>query len=211
MKRNLFGALAGSLLLSFAAPAFAGDLKDAETGKSFVGEQTIWGKAWRAVGVGAREKLGFNVYAIALYVEVERGKPAIEPNIAGGGEALYKSILNCSCGRGVEIKMARAVSGPDIKAAFIDGLKLNLDTTAADVKDDVTKLGDFLNYDVAANGQYKFYVSAGGNLSATGPGGSVTIKNAKVAKALLSNWLGAKNVQADIKPALIANISELTK
>jgi hypothetical protein len=66
-----------------------------------------------------------------------------------------------------------------------------------------------LNYDVAVGSQFKFYFSAGGSLSATGPGGSLTIKNPKVAKGLLGVWIGSSPVQTDIKPGLVSSANAL--
>lgn len=219
--------LALGFLLTTVSVASAQTIKDPETGKTFSASQTVWGKTWVALGVGARERYTINVYAIAFFVEKEGGSEALKKWLAGDGSSyasggkldiskaqgtqkFYNTLLNCSCGRGVEIKLARSVSGADIKDAFIGSLEKSIgDLNAADVAADVKRLEDFLNYDVKDGSTFKFYVSKGGSLAATGPGGELIIKNSKLAKGFLGIWLGPSAINKNLKQNLVANANVL--
>jgi hypothetical protein len=219
--------LSGALFATLSTAALAGaKLTDPETGESFAGSQTVWGKEWVGVGVGTREKYTLNVYSMALYVEKERGAPALKAYLDGAGKAyntggkidiskaradskLALSIVECACGRGVDIRFVRAVAGPDIKKSTLEGLARQIDINGADVKDDMQKLGDFLNYDAKVGTTLKFYFSAGGKLSLTGPGGDLKLANPKINRALLSNWIGPNHLQDDLRDGLLSKVNTL--
>lgn len=230
--RNVLGAVFTLALFSAglsAPPAHAGGetLTEPSSKKTFAAEQTVWGKRWVAIGTGLREKYGFDVYAIAYYVEQERGAPALQAWLDGAGksynsggkvdiakakgaDALGKLFQECACGRGVEIKFVRSVAGPDIVKSTIEALEKRLGPLdTPELKDDIQQLQDFLNYDISAGGQLKFYISAGNSLSATGPGGALKLKNPTLAKALLGNWAGPKPVQEDMRQGLLSNVNAL--
>jgi hypothetical protein len=234
MRRSWkFSVLSGFLAFVMSASVYAGDLKEPKTGKTFVGSQEVWGKTWVGIGTGVRIKkvvgISAQVYAMALYIEKDAAAGDLakwngtDASKAQEDKDLYKAILNCACGRGVEITFLRDIEGPKIKEAFLEATGIELEATAgikaddASVKDDMTKLGEFLDYNVKTNNKLKFFFSKKGSISAVGVGGSLTIKNPKLAKALLASWVGSSSrfssdaTLATMKKGLVSSIGELYK
>jgi hypothetical protein len=246
MRRFSSLIISGLMLAAMSAGVYAGEIKEPKTGKTFADSQEVWGKTWVATGTGLRIKsvLGIKaqVYAMAFYVEKSAGAAAstaadgtavpagslsawkgVAPATAQEDAALFKAMLNCDCARGVELVMLRDVEGPKIRDAFLEstGIELKaqfgIGADDASVKDDLAKLGEFLNYNVKEGNKMKFFVSKKGSLSATGVGGTLTIKNAKVSKALLASWLGTSSRFTEdatlvaLKKGLVSNIEALYK
>ncbi len=225
-----------AILSLMATSAFAGSVTESKTGKSFADSQEVWSKPWSLIGVAGRIKsvaglVNAKVYAIGFYMEKEAGATAlsgwkgadgkIDISKAHSDSKLYNAIINCDCGRGVDIVFVRDIDGPKIRDTFVEAvtaeLKDQFNTSAEDasVKDDMTKLATFLNYNVSTGSNLKFYVSKKGSLSATGAGGQLTVKNAKIAKALLATWFGKSsrfggdsNLQ-ELKKGAINNINNI--
>lgn len=229
-------AITGALLAAMSATVYAGNLTEPKTGKSFVDSVKPWDKDWAATGTALRIKsvpvIGkVQVYAMAFYLEKEGGSAAlaswkgsdgkIDVSKAQGDTKFYDAIINCECGRGSELVFLRDIDGPKVRDAFLESTGLELQARfgiKADdpsVKADMDKLGEFLNYNVVAGNKLKFYVSKKGSISATGVGGSLVVKNAKVGKALLASWLGSSkrfsedSTLADLKKNLVGSINNI--
>jgi hypothetical protein len=235
-----------SSLLAFAMATSVSAIEEPKTKKTFSDTQEVWGKTWVATGTGLRIKsvgpIKAQVYAMALYIEKDAGADAgtdaagaatpagslnawkgVDGSKAKDDAKLFKAILDCNCGRGVELTFLRDIEGPKAKDAFIESvtieLKANFGLSADDasVKDDMAKLGDFLNYNVKTGNKLKFFFSKKGSVSATGVGGSLTIKNGKLGKALLASWIGTSSRFSDdatlveLKKGLVSNIGALYK
>jgi Chalcone isomerase-like len=226
LKLSILSAL---LLTAISANVYAGDLKEPKSGKTFKDTIEVWGKSWVATGTGIRIKsvvgIKAQVYAAALYLEKDAAATALAAwkgsTTAADDAKLFKAIIDCDCGRGVELTFLRDIEGPKAKDAFIEsaGIELKalygISADDASVKDDMAKLGEFLNYNVKENNKLKFYFSKKGSISATGVGGTLTIKNSKIGKALLASWLGSSSrftedaTLVTLKKGLVSNLSAI--
>lgn len=223
--------LALTLALGTLAPSgrARADVTEPETKIQFSESLSDGGMTYGLSGVGVREKLGFDVYAVGLYLEKGAGAAALKGWLDAGGKGLnaggkldldkakgdmklFNFILDGKFGRAIWIKMARSVSGPKIKDGFIDSLSKNLDINGADVKGDVEKLATFLaSAEAAKGGEYKFFFSADGTLSCKGPGGSFTVKNEKLVRGFLGNWIGQNPIHPKLRANLAGELNNLIK
>lgn len=218
------------LTVAVATPrAFADNVTEPETKVQFTDTWSNDGTTYALSGVGVREKMSFDVYAVGLYLEKGAGAAALKGWLDGGGKAYaaggkvdldkakadqktFNFILDGKFGRAIWIKMVRSVSGPKIKDGFLDSLSKNLDIEGADVKADVEKLSTFLAAaEATKGGEYKFFFAADGTLSGKGPGGAFSIKNEKLARGFLGNWIGAKPITPSLRANLIGELNGLLK
>ena len=89
---------------------------------------------------------------------------------------------------------------------------VDLDIEGADVKADVEKLSTFLAAaEASKGGEYKFFFAADGTLSGKGPGGAFSIKNEKLARGFLGNWIGQKPITPSLRANLIGELNGLLK
>ena len=221
--------ISGLLFSAMSANVYAGDIKEAVSGKTFKDTIEVWGKSWVATGTAIRIKsvmgIKAKVYAMAFYMEKDAAALALASwkgsATASDDAKLYKAILDCDCARGVELTFLRDIEGPKAKEAFLEsaGIELKalygITSEDAAVKDDMAKLGEFLNYNVKDGNKLKFYFSKKGSISATGVGGTLTIKNGKLGKALLASWIGTSARFTEdanlpvLKKGLVSNLSAI--
>ena len=230
MKTTTVVAFTLSLcMLALAGRAVADNVVEPETKQTFSDSWAEGGNSYGLSGVGVREKLSFDVYAVGLYLEKGAGSAALKSWLDGAGRGhsaggkvdldkakadmkLFNFILDGKFGRAIWIKMVRSVSGSKIKDGFIDSLSKNLDIEGADVKSDIEKLSVFLaSAEAVKGGEYKFFFAADGTLSGRGPGGTFTIKNEKLARGFLGNWIGQNPIHPKLRANLAGEINGLLK
>lgn len=202
--------------MSLLAGSARADVTEPETKLPFAEAITEGGTSYALAGVGVREKFGFDVYAVGLYLEKGTGAAAAKAAVGGKVDdaarqnmKLFNAILDGKFAKVVHLKMARSVGGPKIKDGFIDSLSKNLDVNGADVKADVEKLTKYLESAEATKGsEYKFTFGADGSLAAKGPGGAFTVTNAKLARGFLGNWIGQNPITTKLRANLAAELAK---
>lgn len=221
------------VLLLLAAPgprAEAGPptIKEPETGRRFAAEKILDGKRHVCLGVGVREFLVFDVYAAALYVEWDGGRKAFAGFLgrhgskfrAPGGydySKIYKSVKLYDWiywgrfNRVMDTVFVREVAGKKAAANFKKVLQTNLgDINAPDVKKDVERFLSTAAKDFKKNTRMVVHFHANGSMRVTfSDRPSMTLKNPKVARAMLGSWFGRQPISKSLRQSLIRRIRQL--
>jgi len=191
--------IAGLLLLSCVAPAFAQEIAEPRTGTKFAakeGDSSLLG-----IGLRTKTMLKVKVYAIGLYA----ADSAISGPLKGkaGSPELYKQLVNGDFKKMVVMKFVRDVSTSQIRDAFRENL------TNAGPKTDI-----WLAYfnDIRSGQEIVISWVPGTGLETKVAGAEKPpLNDQDFAAAVFSIWLGEKPVQEDIKKDLVARAPELLK
>lgn len=151
---------------------------------------TVGGKTLKLNGAGVRRKMIVRVYVCALYLE----------NTTKDAAAIIASNETKS----MHLKMMRAVEGPKISGAIVEGFENNSNTLMAALRPRLDQLAKMIP-DVKEGDEIALtWVPDQGtvvNVRGTTTG---TIEGRDFADALFSVWLGANPVQDDLKTDLLA-------
>jgi hypothetical protein len=151
---------------------------------------TVEGKTLKLNGAGVRKKMIVRVYVAALYLENTNKDAA--------------AIIASNEMKSMRLKMMRAVEGPKISGAIVEGFENNSGPQMAVLRERLNKLAKMIP-DVKENDEIALtWVPDQGtvvNVRGTNTG---TIEGRDFADALFSVWLGANPVQDDLKAALTA-------
>ena len=161
-------------------------------GVAFAASQHVAGEELQLNGAGLRTRLFFKVYAAGLYVRHKSGDPQ---SLLADGESWR-----------MRVHLLREVAGETLLKALREGLEANLAageqaSLAASIEQfsailrgiPSARAGDELMLDFAND---KVLVSYNGE-------GRGVVANPHFGRALLSIWLGAHPVDADLKQALL--------
>jgi len=186
MKRILLAGLLALALGSASAAEVAGVRVD-DTAK-------VGGTDLMLNGAGKRTRLMFDVYVAALYLPAKK--------------AAADDILASPAPSRVSLTLMREISADQLVEALVDGVRAN--TTPGELEKIKPQLealegtmraiggakkGDVVTIDFLADGN----TAVGLNGKPQGK----PIPGAEFQRALLSVWLGAKPVQADLKKAML--------
>ncbi|HKD17319.1 MAG TPA: chalcone isomerase family protein [Thermoanaerobaculia bacterium] len=151
---------------------------------------TVGDKTLKLNGAGVRKKMIVRVYVCALYLE----------NLNKDAAAIIASNET----RSIRLHMMRAVEGPKISGAIVEGFENNSGSQMASLKERLNKLSKMIP-NVKENDEIALtWIPDQGtvvNVRGTDTG---TIEGRDFADALFSVWLGANPVQDDLKAALLA-------
>ncbi len=199
-SRSIVGLVA---LLALGAATARADVVEKETEIHFPDTVALDGKRLEALGAGVREKLWFDVYAAALYVDVPAIKRALS-RYAGrnldalrSDDAFYNDLVYADVTKVLVIRMARDVDAEAMREAFEDGLEPHMQ-----IDDDARALmheGDEVRivWRPGAEVQMIFKGKAGKRFH-----------NPKLAASLFKIWFGRKPVSKDIKRGAIERLPE---
>ena len=183
MKKLL--ACAAALALA-AAPLFAASVD----GVHIPDTVTVGSKTLKLNGAGVRRKMIVRVYVAALYLE----------NTSKDAAAIIASNETKS----IHMHMMRAVEGPKISGAIVEGFENNSNSLMAALRPRLEQLSKMIP-DVKEGDEIDLtWLPDQGtvvNVRGTDKG---TIEGRDFADALFSVWLGSNPVQDDLKAALTA-------
>lgn len=217
------------LLTSLASTARATPmLKEPETGRRFPAEKTFDGKRHVCLGVGVREFLVFDVYAAAFYVERAGARKAFARWLGRHGGAfkagsghdytrIYKSVKLYDWiywgrfNRVMHTVFVREVAGKKAADNFRKVLKTNLgDLSRPDVKADVERFLAMARKDFKKNTHMVVHFHANGGMRVTfSDRPAMSLKNPKVARAMLGSWFGRKPISRSLRQSLVRRIRQL--
>jgi hypothetical protein len=213
------------LALLVAGSAFAGQIKEPETGVAFPATRS-WGRyKMRAVGVTVREKFSFDVYAGCFYIDAKLGREKLLAFVksdkargayAGGrldkkklqgNAAFYRWLIHADLPASIDMTFVRDVDEDKIKDGYREGLDKTLKDKA--VRD---------RFIAQIKGEMKEYKHITLNFL---PGGKVILQymgkthkpivSKPLARALLSIYFGPKPINGEIKRNLVGRIDALLK
>lgn len=166
----------------------------------------------RCMGVGVRTKAIFKVYAAALYVDEKslHERLAQQYKLASvtalqESQDVYSEIIDAPFSRAVLMKFVRDVDKERMRETYAEGLAKTLGPIAASpAKDDVNRFLAMFDEDIPSGETMALY-GTGETLTVFVRGREKgTIKNAKLASAVFSIWLGPNPISADLKKALFS-------
>ncbi|HKD19881.1 MAG TPA: chalcone isomerase family protein [Thermoanaerobaculia bacterium] len=179
-------AAVAAVLVLVAVPLLAGSVE----GVRIPDTVTVGDKTLKLNGAGVRKKMIVRVYACALYLE----------NLNKDAAAIIASNETKS----MRLKMMRAVEGPKISGAIVEGFQNNSGSQMASLRERLDKLAKMIP-DVKEGDEIALtWVPGQGtvvNVRGTNTG---TIDGRDFADALFAVWLGPNPVQEDLKAALTA-------
>ena len=180
-----FAAFAAALAL-VAVPLLAASVD----GVRIPDTVTVGDKTLKLNGAGVRKKMIVRVYVLGLYLENPSKDAA--------------AIIASNETKSMRLRMMRAVEGPKISGAIVEGFENNSASQMASLRERLNKLAKMLP-DVKEGDEIALtWVPDQGtvvNVRGTNTG---TIGGRDFADALFSVWLGANPVQDDLKAALLA-------
>lgn len=199
------------LIAIFALSAFCiADVTEPKTGVPFPETREAGGKSLMLSGVGVRTKMMFKVYAGALYLDpsVKTDLASHKAQAAKPGQAVYDAICGGSFSRMFVLHFVRDVDKGKITESFEEGLQKSIDTKgkdAADVKAFLAASGVDMK-----EGQEMTILISQDEITVTTPSGAAQpIRNATLAKAVCSIWLGKDPISDDLKAGMVSRLPSL--
>jgi Chalcone isomerase-like len=191
--------LATALLVVGATQALAADMvavPGASAQFAVTTEASIDGKPVKLVLTGAalRQKLFFNVYAVAGYVQ--EGTRVRSP----------EELAAVDCPKRLELVMERTVEGKEMAEAFRAAIRQNYPAPAFD--HEVADLVQFIQGQTAQQGDHIVITHVPGvgvHCDLAGKAG-VLIKNPQFSRAVWDIYLGKNNLGDDIKKGLASRL-----
>jgi len=194
-------AAAAALALALGAPAVAQETVTApDTEVEYPVERTLTVDGeehdLRLTGVGLREKVWFNVYAIGSYIAADAEADSAEDVAAADVVKLLHLV------------MERDVSGEDAYEAFKDAIVANYPDAEEDFADELDTFEDFFGDDDVETGVHIRFVHLPGQgvRMAQGDDESVDIANLEFARAIWDIYFGEECVDEDIKEGLTSRL-----
>ncbi|RME76036.1 MAG: hypothetical protein D6776_01975 [Planctomycetota bacterium] len=196
--------------LVVAAGIACADIVEEETGIHFPDRVELEGRTLEGTGAGVREKLWFDVYAAALYVDPAALRKALGTRYRGkdaaalrADEHFYNDLIYArSVPKVLVIRMARDVDADTMREAFEEALTphMQLDEQArafmAQLDRDL-KEGDEVRFEWLGGGKVRMVFG--------GRKGKV-FHHPKLAASLLKIWLGPKPASKDIKRKVLSRM-----
>jgi hypothetical protein len=191
MSRLLAGLMCVAALALPATAAEVEGVKLDDTAK-------VAGKDLKLNGAGVRSRLGFNVYAMGLYLTDKKKTPA--------------EVLAVDGPRRFTLVMMRNVSGDDFGEAFMSGINKNTDkaeksklvSQMAKFGEIFSTQGDLKKGDVLVT---DWVPGTGTVMTLNGKSISEPLPDLAFYNALLKIWLGDKPADSSLKPALLGEKS----
>jgi hypothetical protein len=213
--------LAAAFLLTCAI-ARAEPVVEPATGQSFEATRTVDGRPFALLGTGVRKKIGFKVYAMALYVDETDGRrafPALAMRAGGrdrsrliNGDHAQSFVIWGQFAKLGVMRFVRNVGGEKIRDGFKEGLE---DELAGKGGPELQKAAEAF---VALFGDRELKVADEIHLL-TGGDGKVQVEIAgerkdgpqspKLVRAVWNIWLGAKPISTDLRKGLIERVDVL--
>ena len=184
-----------------ATPAWAGGLKEKETGVVFKDTLTVGGHTLKVAGAGVREKAWIDVYAGALYVDPAGAAAALAAFKGKSSQelakdaAFFKALVKADFAKAMVLRMVRDVSADAMREALLDGVKPHMKPNA-----DVNALLGQLVKNLDSGSKVTLLFSPNGSTQLlVGRHAGKPVKNRRLARALQKVWLGRKPISKSIK------------
>jgi len=196
-------------------------LAEPETKAGFLTTVVSDGKMYTMVGIGARKIYGFNLHAMALYVEDEPARAQAKKLVdrAGGrdlahltaGDLAQEFLLDGDFGKAAQLKFVRGTSAKELQRGYREALGYALPSSpSAKLKRDVDRLIALFAADPAENDEYIVRATPAGEISVETRG--IRLRgptNQELARALWQVWLGKHAVSAQLRKQLVDRIDAL--
>ncbi|HZS36256.1 MAG TPA: chalcone isomerase family protein [Polyangia bacterium] len=217
-------AIVGALVCSLASGA-RGEEEVAEpsTGHEFPVTRTADGHTLMLLGTGVRKKIGFKVYAMALYVDEVEARRNFPPLVARAGGRSRAALLSGDHASQFAIwgafdKVAilhfvRNVGAEKIKDAFQEGLEDELsEKSPAEMRKAAEAFVAMFDKELKDGQEIELRTDGDGHITVTIAGEAKDgPRSAKLARAIWSIWLGPKTISADMRKSLVDRIDQLGK
>jgi Chalcone isomerase-like len=183
MKKTVVAAVLA--LAVTAAIAMAGEV----AGVQMEPTQTVEGKTLKLNGMGLRTKMVFKVYVLGLYLE----NPSKD-----AAAVIAADEVKC-----IHMAFVRSVSGSKVSETISEGFERNAKAQMPALKGRLEKLAALIPDVVSGDLVTLTYVPGKGTVVSVKGAEKGVIEGKDFSDALLSVWLGANPVQADLKQALL--------
>jgi hypothetical protein len=216
-------ALILALTLAAATPASAETVTEPATGESFEVSRTIEGRPFVLLGTGVRKKIGFKVYAMALYVDETEGRRAFPALAMRAGGRDHARLLASDHAQSFVVwgqfaklgvmHFVREVDAEKIRGGFEDGLADELsDKTTPEVQKAARDFLALFDRDIKEGQEIRIFSSGDGKLTVEIAGAKKDgPRNPKVVRAVWNVWLGPKTISTDLRRGLVERIDVLGK